>query len=699
MLPPTLQSAPIYAISEGSFVVDSTGVQNLALTPPTPPGGSGSTPLTPQQPDPPVVYSNAWYSQVVISNHTYVSFNTAFLDANGQPGNTVLPPGVMFPLTSTNLTIPLPHWQPITATNPIQAGTFNLPYTANLAAVFYDLELQIDPTFDTNSIPPFSAVATDLHLVSDKTISLQWTNNQPADANEQEAIVEFDSAGHSYLVESVITTGANGAWSFELPSTNGLSFIRHWAPANAPGDQFYLLTNYLNNMDVFTVPYIVDITSGRTIIDVSAYDVTDPQNEQFLGHVSAGNCFEGTLEIPGLSIHPGVVTIEFRALDAGGGLTATDVVVTNNRTISVISPIFQLVTNGSSRVATSLGGYKIAFEAVTTATSGTWEIEIHNPDGSLAGTSSAPISSVGQDILFDDGGTVSTIYPVPYYQVDVSVHTPNATQTNVFWVTLIPPRGNAASITGYDTQVLPSNSSDRQFVLSILSGEVSGLFNFIYYTVDFGSGYWNVVSHPSAISLDANWGWRALQAGLSGTSYEVGGLSPGQWITNQPDRPILGVAVESHGGEENGTVVGLQGPANMNDAAVTAETLQNWGFSKPTNAVAIAVLTGCQLGNSPFMTFILRNQGVSGQISSQTASTKGIRPCFGLGWTTETYVGTDQFGWVSYWALYATELSGSSFAFSLDNAFAEANQSYFGNGGTGAIWSGTTGMTLDQFAQ
>jgi len=61
--------------------------------------------------------------------------------------------------------------------------------------------------------------------------------------------------------------------------------------------------------------------------------------------------------------------------------------------------------------------------------------------------------------------------------------------------------------------------------------------------------------------------------------------------------------------------------------------------------------------------------------------------------------GTDQFGWVSYWALFATELNGGSFAFTLDGAVDQANFSYFGSGGTGAVWTGTGGMTLDQFAQ
>jgi len=464
-LPAYLRSAPIYALSDGAFVVDTRNIRNAAFTEAleSPTGRSGPMPLTPQ-PDPPLVLSNAWYSQIVISNHAYVSFNAAFLDAKGQPGNTLIPVGAMFPLTATNLTIPLSQWQPIGQTNSIQPGAFNLPYNPNLTASFFNLELQIDPTFDTNSIPPFSAVATNLHIITDVGIALEWTNNQPSNADEQEAVVEVDSNGHSYLVGAVITSGTTGTYSFEVPGTNGLTFVRYYAPAAAPGDQFYVLTNYLNNLDIFTVPYIVDITSGRTIVDVSAYDVTDPSNQQLLGHVSGTNCFQGTLRIPGLSISPGVDTIEFRALDAGGGLTTTDVTITNNRLASIVSPIFELQTNGLTQIAASLGSYKIAFEARTMATNGTWNIEIHNPDGSLVSTLSASITNVGQDIIFDDGGT-------------------------------------------------------------------------------------------------------------------------------------------------------------------------------------------------------------------------------------------DQFGWVSYWALFATELNGGSFAFTLDGAVDQANFSYFGSGGTGAVWTGTGGMTLDQFAQ
>jgi hypothetical protein len=709
-LPADLMEAPVFALPNGQFLVDASSAQGVALAANSELNATVQSPAdrrTPQ-PDPPVVFSNAWFSQIVISNHPYVSVGTAFLHADGEPGNTLVPVGTMFLLTTTNLSVPIAQWHPVgqtNAINPLRPATFTAPYDLSHSLSFYRLTLQVAPGFDTNSIPPYLVVLQNLQILCDEAISLTWTNNQAGNAAELEAIIEVDANGHSYLINSLITQGASGSYWFELPSTNGITFVRHWAPADAPGDQFFVLTNYLSNVDIFTVPYLIDTTSGRLITDVSAYDVTDPQNVQFLARISGSNCFQGTLQIPGVSLYPGVDIIEFRASDAGGTLTTSDVTITNNSLVGIVSPVFELARNSTNQVPASLGSYKVAFEAVTTAVSGTWHIELYNPDGTLTGTATAPVSSIGQDILFDDGGTVSTLYPVPYYEVHASLQGATNPRTNIFWVRLLPPRGNAGSITGYDTQVLPTASGDRQFVLQTLRDGESGMFNFIHHTVDFSDGHWNVVAYPAAISLDANWGWRALQAGLSGSQYAVAaipGLAFGQWLTNEPDRSILGLAVESHGGEQNGNVAGLQGPASMADSAVTAQTLEEWGFNKKTNAVAIAVLTGCRLGNSSFMDYILRNEGVSGHIDATTATTKGIRPCFGLGWTTETYVGSDQFSWVSYFTLFATQLGGSGsspFSFSLDGAFDQANVYYQGSGGQGAVWSGTTGATLDQLAQ
>lgn len=728
-LPPAFQGCPVYAMADGTFLIDarnsesdeaaiastlvrrSQTVQMMESGPPALPAGGNQNSGNSSQPldFSPIIYSNPWFSEITISNHQYFSLNAEFLHANGQPGNTLIPVGQIFPLTRMSPDAPFSQWQAIGQTNEIRPlTTFDLPYDPSLLFTFYGLELQIKPGYDANLLPPYLLVATNLQILSDYGISLDWTNNQQGNANEMDSIVEVDSGGHSWLVNSVTTQGAFGSYSFELPSTNGLTFVRHWAHANAPGDQFFVLTNYIDGLDVFTVPYVIDTTSGRIITDVSVYDVTGPEYEQFLGDISGSNCFEGTLQIPGISMFPGVDTIEFRALDSGGVQTFTDVTITNNRLVSVVAPILELAPDGTNQMPASLGGYAVAFEAVTDAITGTWVITVQNPDGSLVGTASAPISEVGRDILFNDGGTPSTLYPVPYYQVTVNVQTgaDAAPEPNIFWVTLLPPRGNAGSITGYDKLVLPTESGAKQFALQTLTDGESGMFNFIYHPINFGNGQWNAVGNPFADSLDDNWGWTALQAGLSRSSYAVAGipgLASGQWLTNYPDRPILGLAVESHGGADaSGQIVGLASEANMNDSVVTAQTLQGWGFNKTNNAVAIAILTGCELGNSPFMNFILRNQGVKGQINSGIATALSIRPCFGLGWTTETFVGSDQFGWVNDFTLYATELgngqNGSPFAFTLDGAFNQANLTYTGFGGYGAVWSGTSGMTLDKFS-
>jgi len=133
-------------------------------------------------------------------------------------------------------------------------------------ASFYNIDLQIDANFDTNSIPPFSTIATNFQIQTDEGISLLWTNNELGNSNELEAIIEADSTGHSYLVGSVVTSGATGTYSCDVPNTNGLTFMRYWAPASSPGDQFFVLSNTLNNMDIFTVPYIAYSDAFRTAI-------------------------------------------------------------------------------------------------------------------------------------------------------------------------------------------------------------------------------------------------------------------------------------------------------------------------------------------------------------------------------------------------------------------------------------------------
>jgi hypothetical protein len=172
---------------------------------------------------------------------------------------------------------------------------------------------------------------------------------------------------------------------------------------------------------VVTVPYLIDTNSGRTILEVEAYDVTDPSNPQFLakvvdkGGMGSKATYKGTLEIPGISVWPGLRTLEFRATDSNFGQTTTDIPITNERLVSIVSPILELVPNGTNRIAASGGGYGLNFEAVTTATNGTWVINVYSPNGTLFGTLSGAVASVGQHILYNDGSTPSTLYPDPYY--------------------------------------------------------------------------------------------------------------------------------------------------------------------------------------------------------------------------------------------------------------------------------------------
>ena len=569
-------------------------------------------------------------------------------------------------------------------------------------------------------------LATNISIVTDYGVTLTWTNGQPGQSPEDDTVVEMDPYGHSYLVDSVVTTGAVGNLSFQLKSTNGLSFVRYSSTANSPGDQFFLPTNIFNNPDVVTVPYLIDTNSGRTIIEVDAYDVTDPSNPQFLAKVVKQGSgpepiFKGTLEIPGVSLVSGVETLEFRATDSGFGQTATDIIVTNNRLVSVPSPVLAFVQNGTNRVAASGGGYGVSFQAQTTATNGTWIVNIYDPSGNLVGSASAAVTNIGQSIVFDDQSTPSTVYSAPYYDISVTVQPPAQTpqaqvsdppspvDPHIIRVYLLPPTGNAGSIVGYDDEpsAMPSSSSDKQFVINTLAGGVSQTFELIYQIVNIDNGQWQTIGHATAVPLNdppgVGWGWRALQAGLSGQSYEVTLPPAYSWSTQTPDRPILGVAVHGHGGEdENGVAIGVQGPDGFSDSTVTAQSLQDdWDFNKNTNAVAIALFTGCRIGAGPFMQFILRDKGQSGQISTSTATANKIRPCFGIAWTQDVSINSlfDQYGFMSYWTLYAADNSGTSFYNSLDAAFNLANNNYPGSVPPGAVWSGTASETLDQFAQ
>ena len=220
------------------------------------------------------------------------------------------------------------------------------------------------------------------------------------------------------------------------------------------------------------------------------------------------------------------------------------------------------------------------------------------------------------------------------------------------------------------------------------------MFAFVYQIENIQkNGYWQTVNNPTANSLDVPWGWTALNFGLANSPYVPGDMSPLQ----TPDRPILGLAVHGHGGvTDAGVALGVQGPkANQ----LTQASLEDAGFNKQTNAIAMAIFTGCRIGNSPFMQFILRDNGQPGQFTPITARAEKIRPCFGLGWTIDVPNNTDIFDWLTYFTLFATENDGTTFNLTLDQAVSQANQNAPGSGSNGVVWSGEQGTALDGLSQ
>jgi hypothetical protein len=451
-------------------------------------------------------------------------------------------------------------------------------------------------------------------------------------------------------------------------------------------------------------------------MDVSVYDVTDPNNEQLLAEVDGTNCNQGTLEIPGISIKQGVEMFEFRVSDDRFSDTITDITITNHREISIVAPFLAFEANGTNRIAASSGGYGVAFHLATTDTNGTWDIKQFKPDGTLYNELQAAVTNIGQNVIYDDGSTPNTVFPDPYYDFTISV-LPNSSKANklsnppapvgtkTFRVWLIPPRSHTGSIVGYDDTLLPSNSSDRQTILGVMQDGESSMSDFVCYPIDIQDGNYVVSQNPVAVDLNqpTGWNWTALQAMLSGSSYHHYDTSSG-WTWQNVGLPINFVAVEAHGAvisEDANSAFGLQGPSSFKYSQVTQFSLRDWGFDRKTNAVAIAIFTGCRLGDGPFVRYILRDNGLWHQISQATATAQHIRPCFGLGWTTDTVAGDlDQWTWVSYFTLFASEVGGSGsspFAYTLDGAVSQANF-YWPAGSDGVIWSGTQGMTLDQAA-
>jgi hypothetical protein len=275
---------------------------------------------------------------------------------------------------------------------------------------------------------------------------------------------------------------------------------------------------------------------------------------------------------------------------------------------------------------------------------------------------------------------------------------PAQVNTHYIRIYIVPPKPSAGSITAYDGTVINElGNSDQQYALSVLSGGISQMFEFVYYIENIqNNGVWQTDNQPTANNLNVPFGWTAINFGLADKTYTVGNGNPDQ----TPDRPILGVMVHGHGGLTDtgpaGVASGVQGPGNDQ---LSVASLAAAGFKRLTNGVALAIFTGCRVGNSPFMQYILRDRGVPGQFSPNTALAQKIRPCFGLGWTDDEPNNTGVFDWLTYFTLYATENNGSSFTFSLDQSVSQANQNAPGSAGNHVVWSGEQGTALTGVAQ
>lgn len=155
---------------------------------------------------------------------------------------------------------------------------------------------------------------------------------------------------------------------------------------------------------------------------------------------------------------------------------------------------------------------------------------------------------------------------------------------------------------------------------------------FIYNPIDIQDGIYVSGSNPVAVDLNQTNGWTALQAMLADKPYRRYG------VPQQVDRPIDFVAVDAHGAalsEDANSAFGIQGPGGYADNQVSQFSLRSFGFDRSTNAVALAIFTGCKIGDGPFMRYLLRDKGLWHQISAATATSQHIRPCFGLGWAQQ----------------------------------------------------------------
>lgn len=714
--PAGMSDAPIYDLGDGQFLVDERNGEGVSLSaalsafdnPAEAAPLGGATPM-----DSPTVFSNAWFSEIVISNHTYISVDSAFLGVNGQPQATQLPPGAMVAVTSTNLALPLSQLQPVGPTNPIAPQTFNLPFNSSTLAAFFAFQLQIDTNADLASVAPYTLVATNLHLLTDYGVTVSWTNSQPGDAPEQDEIIIQDGGGHLYLVGSVVTTGQSNSYSFELTSTNGVTFLRQPSPATN-GIYLYLPVTDFQNPDLVTIPYdVVNDPLSAPVIEVALYDVTDPSNPQLLVDETGDGCQTGTLEIPALLLGSGTRTLELQVTDASFGLTVTDFTVTIQNLIDVQFPILGIesLTNGS-RVLSGSAGSGIAIQATTSATNGNWLVtEYDGPSGAQLQQIQVPVASTGGVLQYNDGGEPSGGYTNAWFEFTITIAStnqgagplfgrpsmpPSIPPTNRFRIYPTGPHYPAGEITCYDHNALPGNNSDKQYAMTAMQTEAT-MQSFTCYPIDFPNGVWTAVNplqNPPTTSLyqESVWGWEAVNGSLADTNYTIA-LS-GQWTNQTPSFAINNFFINGHGGTNGaGIAEGVQGEAD-NDQ-VSLQSLKSYQFSKKKSGLALAVFASCRIGNGPMMQFVLRNSGINGQISTARQQALNIRGCFGLGWNIDKPQDSQIYDYIAWWAYYSAYLNaGNNFQYTFVQAMAQASSQTFGNGGDGAVWSGCEAARL-----
>ena len=649
--------------------------------------------------------TNSGFSQEVVSNQTTINIGAEILDQqSGQPRNIQLPPGTMRLVMSTNLQTPIAQWAAVGNTNGITNSTFSVPFQ-NVGSRFFRIFAQPDTNFDQSAFPPYKVVAVPPAPILNKAVMLGWTNRS-AQARMDMLLVS-DGLGHFYDLLAMMTPpGAYQSYSFDFLGTNGLQFLRYSIPA-VTGDYFFLPATNFVNPDLVTVPYIIIPDPSRSaIMQIAAYDMTDPSNPQLLAEITGNGSTNGTLEIPGMVIVPGNWILEFQVTDVSFNTTITDYSITVAASFGMVYPMVDLENDGSNRICAATAGDGISIQATTTATNGTWTItQFDGPSGVQLQQVQVPVASTGGTLMYDDGGEPAGGYTNEWFYYTISIvpasgsvqhrnassNPPNIPPGNrlKFWLT--HPRQPAGEITAYDATVLPTDSGDPSFALSVLQSGVATMFSYTCYPVDFPLGVWqgNYSGNVPITTVTQPFAWTALQASLAGSEYDAGfGTNSALQI---PTLPINEFFILGESGT-NGAGVGLQvqGQDSYPDDILSQESLENFGFNK-TNGLALAVFAACSIGDGPLMKFVLRNNGVGGQISPTTRQNQHIRWCFGLGWNQPKSQDWQIFDFISWWTFEA-----AAYNYSFDYAVSQAQYNTGGNGGIGAVWSGCQAMTISK---